>query len=281
MIFEVIMIGRIFDIQRFSVHDGPGIRTTVFMKGCPLKCPWCHNPEGLSYAVQPQFFKDECIGCGSCGGEHSIEKSRICPTGALRAAGRDISAEGLLCELLLDRDFYGASGGVTFSGGECLMQSEFVTDVLKLVKEEGISTAVDTSGAVEWSRIEATLPHTDIYLYDIKCASPDTHEKFTGLDNRLILENLERLDKCGKRIFIRTPVIPSFNDNIEEMKKIAHILSRLTNVERLTLIPYHTLGKNKYETLGEKPPFSTDERISNEKLEEYKEIFIENGIFTD
>lgn len=273
--------GRIFDIQRFSVHDGPGIRTTVFMKGCPLHCPWCHNPEGLSYAVQHRFLKEECIGCGCCGGKHTKENAALCPTEALQIVGRDVSSEELLCELLRDRDFYGSDGGVTFSGGECLLQHEFVAEMLRLVKGKGISTAVDTSGAVEWSRIEATLPHTDIYLYDIKCASPDTHEKFTGLDNRLILENLERLDECGKRIFIRTPVIPSFNDDIEEMKKIAHILSRLTNVERLTLIPYHTLGKNKYETLGEKPPFNTDERISNEKLEEYKEIFIENGIFTD
>ena len=273
--------GRIFDIQRFSVHDGPGIRTTVFMKGCSLRCPWCHNPEGLSFSVQPQFFKDECIGCGLCGGEHTKENAALCPTGALQIVGRDVSSEELLCELLRDRDFYGSDGGVTFSGGECLLQHEFVAETLRLVKGKGISTAVDTSGAVEWSRIEATLPHTDIYLYDIKCASPDTHEKFTGKDNRLILENLKLLDDAGARIWIRTPIIPHFNDSVEEMEKLLDVIKTKRNIERLTLIPYHTLGMNKYETLGMKPSFEPKERISNEKLEEYKEIFIKNGIFTD
>ena len=275
------MTGRIFDIQRFSVHDGPGIRTTVFMKGCSLRCPWCHNPEGLSYEKQPQFFKEECIGCTSCGGEHSIDKAGLCPTNALQVAGRDISAEELLSEILRDRDFYGDSGGVTFSGGECLLQYEFVTEMLKLAKAEGISTAVDTSGAVDWKNIEATLDYTDIYLYDVKCVTSELHEKVIGKDNRLILENLKRLGDAGAKIWIRVPVIPDFNDSKDEVEKIAEILSKLKGVERATLIPYHTLGKNKYETLGMSCHYSTEKRISDKKLEEYKEILRKNRIFTE
>ncbi|MBQ8302593.1 MAG: glycyl-radical enzyme activating protein [Clostridia bacterium] len=273
--------GRIFDIQRFSVHDGPGIRTTVFMKGCSLHCPWCHNPEGLSYTKQPQFFKEECIGCGSCCGEHSVDKAGVCPANALQVVGRDISAEELLFEILCDKDFYGDSGGVTFSGGECLLQYEFVTEMLRLAKAEGISTAVDTSGAVNWKSIEATLNYTDIYLYDVKCATSELHEKVIGTDNRIILENLNRLDESGAKIWIRIPVIPDFNDNREEIDKIAEILSKLKGVERATLIPYHTLGKNKYETIGMSCHYNTEQRISHKKLEEYKEIFRKKGIFTE
>ena len=275
------MVGRIFDIQRFSVHDGPGIRTTVFMKGCSLRCPWCHNPEGLSFYLQPQFFKEECIGCGFCEGERSIDKASLCPSGALKVMGEDISSKALLDTVLRDREFYGADGGVTFSGGECLLQYEFVTEMLKLIKAEGISTAVDTSGAIESKNVEATLPYTDIYLYDVKCATSDLHEKFTGKDNRLILENLKLLDDAGARIWIRTPIIPHFNDSIEEMKKLLDIIKTKRNIERLTLIPYHTLGKNKYDTLAMTCQYDTEQRISIEKLEEYKELFRKNGIFTD
>jgi pyruvate formate lyase activating enzyme len=224
-----------------------------------MRCAWCCNPESQRYDIET-----------------------LIEGGKEKTVGRDVYVSDIMPELLSDMPYYRRSGGgITLSGGECLMQSEFVTDVLKLVKEEGISTAVDTSGAVEWSRIEATLPYTDIYLYDIKCASSDLHEKFTGKDNRQILENLDRLTKCGKRIFIRIPVIPGFNDGSEEMEKIARILSSVGGIERLTLMPYHTLGKNKYETLGMTPRFNTSARISDKKLEEYKEIFIKNGIFTD
>ena len=275
------MTGRIFDIQRFSVHDGPGIRTTVFMKGCPLRCGWCHNPEGLEYKIEARFSKEECIGCGSCGGDHRIDNARICPSEALGVYGRDISREELLSEILKDKDFYGKEGGVTFSGGECLLQPEFVTEMLRLSKAEGISTAVDTSGAVEWKSLELTLPYTDIYLYDVKCADSSLHKKFIGRGNELILENLKRLGASGAEIWIRVPLIPDFNDNRAEIEGIAEIVASVKGVKRVTLMPYHTLGMNKYEALGKEPPYSTKKRISSEKLEEYKEIFRKKGIFTD
>ena len=164
---------------------------------------------------------------------------------------------------------------------ECLLQYEFVTEMLRLAKAEGISTAVDTSGAVNWKSIEATLNYTDIYLYDVKCATSELHEKVIGTDNRIILENLNRLDESGAKIWIRIPVIPDFNDNREEIDKIAEILSKLKGVERATLIPYHTLGKNKYETIGMSCHYNTEQRISHKKLEEYKEIFRKKGIFTE
>lgn len=273
--------GRIFDIQRFSVHDGPGIRTTVFMKGCSLRCPWCHNPEGLLYTKQPQFFKEKCIGCGLCGGEHSINNAELCPSSALQIVGKDITTEELLSVILRDRDFYGNDGGVTFSGGECLLQSEFVTEMLMSAKAEGISTAVDTSGAVEWENIKSTLPYTDIYLYDVKCVTCEIHKKVIGTDNRSILENLSKLGASGARIWIRVPIIPDFNDNNEELEKIAKEISKTEGVEKATLIPYHTLGKNKYETLGTNCHYNTQKRITDKNLEEYKEIFIKNGVFTD
>lgn len=275
------MTGRIFDIQRFSVHDGPGIRTTVFMKGCPLRCGWCHNPEGLRFDFEAQFLKEECIGCSECGGEHSINNAKKCPAQALSVLGRDVTPEEILPELLSDRDFFGKEGGVSFSGGECLMQAEFVTEVLRLLCAEGISSVIDTSGCVPWENIEATLPYAPLYLYDVKCIEPELHKSATGRDNSLILKNLLKLDDAGARIWIRVPVIPDFNDNVCEMKKIADTLAALKNVERVTLMPYHTLGKNKYEALGQVPPYNTDKRISAEILEEFKEIFRKINIFTE
>ena len=275
------MTGTIFDIQHFSVHDGPGIRTTVFMKGCPLRCPWCHNPEGLEFRQEAQFFKEECIGCGICREDHSIGNAEKCPGGAIQVSGRDIDTKELLSELLKDKDFYGNGGGVTFSGGECLMQFEFVSDMQKLLSLEGISTVIDTSGFVPWENIKATLPYTTLYLYDIKCIDRELHKKVTCGDNSLILKNLKKLDDSGSKIWIRVPLIPDFNDSKKEIEKIAKEVSKLKNAERVTLMPYHTLGKNKYETLGKLPPYNTEKRISSDKLGEFKEIFIKNGVFTE
>ncbi len=267
------MDGMIFDIQRFSVHDGPGIRTTVFMKGCPLRCMWCHNPEGLLAHQELQFFKEKCIGCGRCGARTSLSDADKCPTRALKVAGRWISADEVHAEIMKDRVFYQSDGGVTFSGGECLLQADFVCEVLARTKEQGLSTAIDTSGCVPWEAIEKTLDVCDLYLYDVKCITEDTHEAFTGRKNRLILENLVRLSKCEKTIRIRIPVIPGFNDNIPEMKKIASFLLPLSNIRSVTFMPYHTLGASKYKTLGMENPYKTDQRISESFLTEVKSVF--------
>ena len=261
------MTGTVFDIQRFSVHDGPGIRTTVFMKGCPLRCLWCHNPEGLTALPQVQFFEEECIGCGRCGGAKTLENVPGCPSGALKRVGQRWSPEELLEAVLADREFYGREGGITFSGGECLLQADFVCHMLELLKAEGISTAIDTCGAVPWEAFRKTLGLCDIYLYDVKLADPRRHREATGQGNQLILENLKRLSDAGGDIRIRIPVIPDINDDPEEMTAIARLLQPLRGVRGVTLIPYNTLGKSKYTTLGMTCGYDTAAQITREQME--------------
>lgn len=272
------MTGTVFDIQRFSVHDGPGIRTTVFMKGCPLRCRWCHNPEGLRAVTEVQFFEESCIGCRRCLGQRRPKDAENCPTGALKVAGEHYDARRLLEAVLADREFYGEDGGVTFSGGECLLQAEFVTEMLRLIKAEGISTAIDTCGYVAWDAIESTLGLCDTYLYDIKCADPVLHKMYTGKSNDLILENLQRLSLAGAEIWIRVPVIPGVNDNESEMQQIARIVSNTAGVRKVTLIPYHTLGKSKYKTLGMEPGFDTENMVSQTNLRRWEALFQAHGV---
>ncbi len=272
------MKGIVFDIQRFSVHDGPGIRTTVFMKGCPLRCKWCHNPEGLSKEIQLQFFEEKCLGCGSCGKRDSLSDADKCPSQALIVCGREISEDQLVAEILKDSVFYDADGGVTFSGGECLLQSDFVASVLKTVKAAGFSTAVDTSGYVPWDAFDKTVEYCDIYLYDIKIASNSLHKRFTGVGNELILRNLKRLCESKKRIWIRVPVIPGVNDNEKEMTDIADIVSSVGDIEQVTLMPYHTLGADRYKTIGLEYRFDRTLRVSEESMSSFKNIFIKRKI---
>ncbi|MBQ2721082.1 MAG: glycyl-radical enzyme activating protein [Clostridia bacterium] len=272
------MNGLIFDIQRFSVHDGPGIRTTVFMKGCPLRCKWCHNPEGLNAGIQLQFFDEKCIGCGSCGNRANISDAEKCPAEALVKCGREIDEDELIRELLKDRDFYGNNGGVTFSGGECMLQADFVASVLKKIKSLGISTAIDTSGYVPWASFEKTLDCCELYLYDIKCFTSSVHKEYTGVDNMLIIDNIKRLSEAGKSIWIRVPVIPDFNNNEDEMTAIAELAASLKTVEQVTLMPYHTLGASKYKTLGLEYPYDTNKKITEEEMDSFRKIFIKRNI---
>lgn len=272
------MEGIVFDIQRFSVHDGPGIRTTVFMKGCSLRCGWCHNPEGLRPEPQVQFFREHCIGCGRCGGNRVLENVSRCPAGALKQVGMTVTPEQLLEEVLADLDFYGSDGGVTFSGGECLLQADFVAHMLKLLKDRGVTTAVDTCGNVPWANMEKVLPYCDTWLYDVKCADGENHRRFTGSGNGRILENLEKLSRTGANIWIRVPVIPDFNDDQSEMKRIAEIAASVPGLRQVTLMPYHTLGKSKYETLGLTPGYDTDKTVSQSKLAGFKGLFADKGL---
>jgi len=272
--------GIVFDIQRFSVHDGPGIRTTVFMKGCPLRCRWCHNPEGLLREPQLQFFEEDCIKCGACGKRKRLSDAAECPSGALRVCGREMSTEEVMREIKKDIAFYGSEGGVTLSGGECLMQADFTSSILREAKAEGLSTAADTSGCADWSAFEKTLPFCDLYLYDVKCVDSSAHKEYTGADNSLIIENLKKLAKTGKEIWIRVPVIPGFNDSEKEMDAISDLVSSLPRsaVTRVTLMPYHTLGASKYKTLGKEYPFDTSKRISDSSLLSFTEIFRSKGM---
>ena len=241
------MIALISDIKRFAVHDGDGIRTTVFFKGCPLKCVWCHNPESISFKPQVAFYENKCIGCGEC------KKERFTVEGCLGDArvlyGKEMTIEELLPLLLEDKDFYETSGGgVTLSGGECLCQADFCAELLKELKKEGINTAVDTCGFVSKEAIDKVLPYTDTFLYDIKAIDEDVHIKCTGQSNKVILDNLKYIDSCGKAIEVRIPYVPEYNSN--QIKKIAEFLRTLKNIKAVKVLPYHNYAGSKYAALN-------------------------------
>lgn len=258
----------ITDIKRFAVHDGDGIRTTIFFKGCPLKCVWCHNPESLSYKIEPAYWTHKCQNCGSCAklcdanvfadGKHNFLRENCilcgkcvdaCPGDAFKIYGTRISAEELLTLALEDLCYYQASGGgVTLSGGECLTQPEACTQLLRLLKERGIHTAVDTCGFVSRQAIDLAAPYTDLFLYDIKAVDPDVHIRCTGYPNQLILDNLHHIDTLGNRIEIRIPYVPGYNDN--QMDKIAHLLTTLKNLAGVRVLKYHNFAGSKYASLG-------------------------------
>lgn len=246
----------ISDIQRFCMHDGPGIRTTVFFKGCPLRCAWCHNPETQSLQKELLFYKEKCIGCGICGAcdkETCIVCGKCasnCPTGAREVVGKEYTVQEVYDQIQKDIAFYGECGGVTFSGGECMMQIEPLAEVLKMCKENGIHTALDTAGYVPFENFEKILPDTDLFLYDIKTFDSVKHKQYTGVDNELILRNLKRLFEVGARIWIRIPIIPSVNDNIDEMKNIKCFLDACGTPEKIELLPYHPMGESKSQALG-------------------------------
>ena len=260
------MTATIFEIKRFAVHDGDGIRTTVFFKGCPLRCVWCHNPEGLSPFAQEAFYKHKCIGCDECKKEGFTPED--CLGNARVEYGKQISVAELLPLLLEDKEFYDNSeGGVTLSGGECLMQADFCAELLKQLKIPGIHTAVDTCGVVSRNALDKVIPYTDVFLYDIKAYDEDVHIKCTGLSNKQILENLMYLDSIGKDIEIRIPYVPDYNDG--QIEKIACFLAQLKNITKIRVLPYHNYAGSKYEalnmanTLPSRLP--TDEEIQNAK----------------
>ncbi|MBR2466900.1 MAG: glycyl-radical enzyme activating protein [Clostridia bacterium] len=256
------MTAAIFEIKRFAVHDGDGIRTTVFFKGCPLRCVWCHNPEGLTAIPQTAHYSHKCIGCGEC------KKEGFTPEDCLGEAtvlyGKEMTVEELLPILLEDRDFYETSGGgVTLSGGECLMQADFCAELLKKLKENEIHTAVDTCGFVSKESLDKVIPYTDVFLYDIKAYDEEVHIKCTEVSNRIILENLAYLDSLNKKIEVRIPYVPDYND--DQIEKIAHFLAPLQSITKIRVLPYHNYAGSKYKaldivnTLPEKLP--TDEEI--------------------
>jgi len=264
------MKAKISDIKRFAVHDGDGIRTTVFLKGCPLKCVWCHNPEGIGYKPQIAYYSNKCIGCGECteickhsghcinANGHTYNRDNCitcgeciekCLGSALTFYGREYTIEELLPLLLEDRDFYATSGGgVTLSGGECLMQVDFCAEILKILKGEGINTAVDTCGYVPRDSIDKVLPYTDIFLYDLKAYDEDVHIRCTGKPNRLILDNLRYIDSAGKPFEIRIPYVPGYNS--DQIDKLAEFISGLKCVTKVKVLPYHSYAASKYAALG-------------------------------
>lgn len=241
----------IFDIQKNSFVDGPGIRTTVFFKGCNLRCKWCHNPESQSSKPEIMFYADKCTGCGRCRGITADDTDFVCFNDAKQICGREYTADEVFAEVVKDKTFYeNSGGGVTFSGGECMLQIDFLCEILKKCKESGIHTAVDTAGNVPWERFEKILPYTDLFLYDIKAFSEELHKEGTGVSNSLILENLKRLS-CGEEIIIRIPVIGGYNDNIGELTRIAEFLKGI-EYSKVELLPYHAMGEHKYDALNMK-----------------------------
>lgn len=259
------MTGIFMDVKRMAVHDGPGIRTTLFLKGCPLRCLWCHNPEGQRLAPQIAWYREKCAGCDGCvkicpnhGARDMSDRDKcilcgecaaICPTGARKLYGREITVEEALKLALEDRAFYGKKGGVTLSGGEPLMQAEFALALLKALKEEGVNTALDTCGHVPWAVYEKSLPLCDVYLYDLKHMDSAMHKKLTGQGNELILSNLEKLSQAGARIQIRIPLIPGLNDSEENIRASGEFLQKIAP-EKVKLLPYHQMARMKYAGLG-------------------------------
>ncbi len=255
------MDGMIFDIEHASFVDGPGIRTTVFFKGCNLHCRWCHNPESQSGLPEKLFYADKCSGCGMCKTVCSSPDActlcgncaDICPNGAKKIVGRRMTADKVLEGIARDAACYRSDGGATFSGGECMLQPAFLHALLAGCRRACIGTAVDTAGAVPWERFEAILPLTDLFLYDIKCMDPQTHRRAVGVDNTLILDNYARLQAAGARVTVRVPVVPGINDSEEEMTALRRFFDTVGAPEQVELLPYHRMGENKYRAMGQEP----------------------------
>ena len=248
--------GRIFNIQRFSIHDGPGIRTIVFFKGCYMRCAWCCNPESQEYKIQTL-----------------IEK------GKPKTVGYDTTVEALIPELLSDLPYYRRSGGgITLSGGEVLAQPDFARDLLAACHEHGLHTAIESTANADYAKIAEILPHLDLFLMDVKHMDGAKHKQFTGADNALILENAKRLATSGVELIIRTPVVPGFNDTPEEIKAISRFVATLPGVKEHHLLPYHRLGQDKYVGLNREYTLMHIEPPTKEKMEYLLSIAEESGL---
>lgn len=296
---DIDLKGLVFNIQRFSVHDGPGIRSTVFMKGCPLSCLWCANPESQDFSPQLMTRDLKCTGCGACaascpqgairitahGGrdidwhqcEQCLQCVDACMFGALIRSGEPMSIEKVFDEVLRDQLFYkNSGGGITVSGGEPLLQSGFVAALLKTSKAHGLHTAVDTTGYVAWSKIQSIVHWADLLLWDLKHLDPRAHEQVTGVGNRLILENLTRAAKWTK-IWLRMPLIGGFNDDKAHMAKVID-LAREINAEKISLLPYHEGGRSKCEQIGRSYLYFGAQAPDEETIDTLKKMIMDADI---
>jgi len=291
--FAPVSTGTVFNIQRYSIHDGPGIRTTIFLKGCPLNCWWCQNPESQLTEQETVFREDRCIGCGACSticpshviqiknGLPVTEKEKCilcgkciekCPALAREMIGEKLTTEEVIKEIEKDLIFYEESGGgVTFSGGEPLGQSEFLESLLNGCREKNIHTAVDTSGYISWGILKKIIPQVNLFLYDLKIMDSERHKKYTGISNEVILENLKKLSSVHHNIFVRFPVIPGINDDSQNIKEMGGFLSSL-KIAQVNLLPYHYIGIDKYRRLGRTYHLTAAQPPSKEKLFEISGI---------
>lgn len=292
-------LGTVINIQKYSVHDGPGIRTTVFFKGCPLRCWWCHNPESQNLKHEIMFFYERCTSCGVCAKrcpQNAIELkdnypivdenkctlcgkcANFCPNNAREYVGQDMRVQELMNEIIKDEVFYDESnGGVTFSGGEPLLHVEFLSEVLERCKNRGIHTAVDTSGYVSWDKFEKIADKVDLFLFDLKLMNNEKHIKYMNAENVLILDNLKKLSDREVNIFIRMPIIAGINDDDEHIDEAIKFLSNL-NILQVNLLPYHKMGMDKYRRLKMSYKLSGMEKPSKESMVEIADKFKKSGI---
>jgi pyruvate formate lyase activating enzyme len=293
--------GIIFDIQRYSIHDGPGIRTVVFLKGCPLRCLWCCNPESQLTNPQLSFIQSKCIGCLECikicpnkAIRFDKEKgflidyklcdmcgrcSDVCYPGARVIIGKKMSVDEVIAEVIRDKSFYNRSnGGVTLSGGEVLLQWGFAKEILKKCKELNINTAIETCGYCKWEYFTEVLEYVDLVLYDLKHLDSAEHKRLTGVDNQLILENAAKVVKKVKEMIIRVPLIPSLNDSKDNIMMLVDFVSTLEKVKEIDLLPYHQLGVSKYNQIGQTYKLNEINPPSKEKINDIKR-YIENRGF--
>jgi pyruvate formate lyase activating enzyme len=293
----------VFDIQRYAIHDGPGIRTLVFLKGCPLRCVWCQNPESQRVQREVMFYSERCTGCGQCvqvcpQGAIEIFEGRsrtdreictghgkcveACPNEARGLVGKYVSVEEAFKEVMKDRAFYKRSGGgLTISGGEPTLQGEFMVELLEKCQNSGIHTIVETCGYVGWETLGNVMRHTDMVLYDIKLIDPAEHVKYTGVLNNQILDNARRLAKTYARcpMVVRVPIIPGYTDSIKNIEGIAKFIStELGDTVRFELLNYNPLGETKYERLSREYGASGVRPVSDESLKKLKEIFSAFGV---
>lgn len=294
--------GRVFDIQRFSIHDGPGIRTTVFLKGCPLRCLWCGNPESLKSEPSLSYLPDRCIACGVCqavcrekalsadpAGKAVLDRGRctvcgacgpVCDPKALEVVGRDMSVDDVLAAVLRDRDYYTASGGgMTLSGGDPLFQPQFAEALLRAAQSHRLPCCVETSGHALWGAIRGLLPLVDLWLFDFKETDSRRHEQYTGKPNGLILENLRQLHAAGAKILLRCPIIPQHNDRREHLDGIAALARALPNLQGVELLPYYDLWRGKLKRFSlESPLPESIKPPSRETVDGWKDHLRQRGV---
>ena len=297
--------GVVFNIQRFSIHDGPGIRTTVFLKGCPLHCGWCSNPESIRLSPEIITRDIKCIRCGKCVKvclqqaiivvdntrtiqwekcNYCMKCADVCPSGAIKAVGKRMNVAEVMDVVARDASYYRRTGGgMTLSGGEPLVQWQFALKLLQEAKKKGFHTTLDTSGYADWEVLDKVLNYTDLVLYDVKHLDSAKHKKATGVPNERILDNLRKtLEKAGSKVWLRHPVIPHFNDSEEDLKQLCKfVLTLKPSVEKVSLLPYHKFGELKYAAIGKVYLWKDIPMISDEQIQKFKKLIESHGIKVD